>query len=617
MRSLHRAAVAAAAGLALLLLSAMASLAQPRFALVIGNGAYMTAPLANPKNDAELMAKTLRQLGFEVTKQVDVDQKGMRRALLEFGRKLKAAEAVGVFYYAGHGVQLDGENYLIPVGAEINEAREIPVEAVNFGEVLKTFDASSRRIAIAILDACRNNPFAASSRDGTRGLASMNAPSGTLISYATAPGQVALDGDGANSPFAEALARSMQQVGLPVEDVFKRTRRQVLAKTAERQTPWESSSLVGDFYFRPKTGAQEPSSPDLARAVDAARLAEIAEWEQIKSSRSRRDFERHLARYPAGVFAEVARWRLQQLSPDPRVASPAWGWTITGETGASIRTGSTERGAASQSFEQALQLDRPGATGSDLEQAARLYATAADAGIAAAMHNLARLYEYGTGVPKDPVTAITLFRRAATAGFAPAMSALGALYEFGDGVAVDLVEAVRLYRMAAEQGDLAGMTSLGYLHAAGKGVAKDFAAARRWYGIAAERGYPRAQFNLALMELRGEGQPADAAKALRYFEAAAAGGHAGAMREIASLHDEGRAVKRDPRRAAEMLLLAYKGGSEAARQDISTKAEAWRYTTRREIQSLLKAWGHYDGPNTGWIDKKTRAAIEAYARAPK
>ncbi|MBV1696140.1 MAG: caspase family protein, partial [Hyphomicrobiales bacterium] len=216
--------------------------AQARLALVIGNSAYATAPLANPRNDAELIARTLRHLGFEVTRLHDADQKTMRRALIDFGRRLKAADAVGVFYFAGHGVQVEGENYLIPIGAEIREEREVALEAVSATEVLRSFQTSSKRLSITILDACRNNPYAAATRSGVRGLAGMNAPSGTLVSYATAPGQVAMDGDGANSPFAEALAQSMLQAGLLVEDVFKRTRRLVLAKTGERQVPWESSS---------------------------------------------------------------------------------------------------------------------------------------------------------------------------------------------------------------------------------------------------------------------------------------------------------------------------------------------------------------------------------------
>lgn len=589
--------------------------AQARLALVIGNSAYATAQLANPRNDAELIARTLRQLGFEVTRLLDADQKTMRRALIDFGRRLKAADAVGVFYFAGHGVQVEGENYLIPIGAEIREEREVALEAVSATEVLRSFQTSSKRLSITILDACRNNPYAAATRSGVRGLAGMNAPSGTLVSYATAPGQVAMDGDGANSPFAEALAQSMLQSGLLVEDVFKRTRRLVLAKTGERQVPWESSSLVGDFYFRPKLGAPEPGSgpPSDPRApVDPLLIAEVSAWKRIEASRDRRDFERHLVRFPAGIYADVARWRLQQMSAS-RVASPEWAWTI--ETPGGIRTGSVDRDSAAARLAEALSLDRPAATIADFQAAARLYDAAAEAGLPAAMHNLARLHERGLGVVRDPQRAALLYRRAAEAGFVPSLSALGALSEYGTGVPLDLAEALRLYGLAAERGDAQGMTSLGYLYAAGKGVARDPVAARRWYGAAADMEHPRALYNLALMELRGEGAPFDPGKGLALLERAAAAGHAGAMREIASVYDEGRAVRRDPRKAAEFLLDAYKAGSEAAREDLSRRAEGWRYSTRRDLQTLLKTRGFYSGPNHGLIDRATRTALDAWARS--
>ena len=211
-----------------------------RIALVIGNSRYKDAPLKNPANDARLMAKSLRRLGFQVLERVDVDQKGMKRAIQEFGDRLEraGAEAVGLFYYAGHGVQVHGRNYLIPVGATIQREGDVDIEALTAGSVLSYMEFARNRLNIVILDACRNNPYARSFRSATRGLARMDAPRGTLIAYATAPGKVAMDGKGANSPYTEALVKAMEVADVPVELMFKEVRLTVMAETNDFQVPW-------------------------------------------------------------------------------------------------------------------------------------------------------------------------------------------------------------------------------------------------------------------------------------------------------------------------------------------------------------------------------------------
>ena len=250
--------------------------AEKRIALVIGNSAYKDAPLANPANDARLMAKTLGGLGFEVIEVLDANQKAMKRAVRDFGARIERAgkDTVGLFYYAGHGVQVKGENFLIPVGAPIAREADVSIEAVSAGAILEQLSFAKNRLNIVILDACRNNPFKRSFRSASRGLARMDAPTGSIVAYSTAPGRVASDGDGQNGPYTEALARAMQRPGLKVEDVFKLTRRQVIASTAEQQVPWESSSLVGDFYFSGDAGAgrsepivalTSPVSPDAVK----------------------------------------------------------------------------------------------------------------------------------------------------------------------------------------------------------------------------------------------------------------------------------------------------------------------------------------------------------------
>ena len=247
-------------------LVAGAATAQQRIALVIGNSAYDEMPLRNPVNDAGLIAAALRGLGFQVDERLDVDREGFEQAISAFGERLEGAgrDAVGLFYYAGHGVQVNGRNYLIPLDAQIAGERDVRFQAVGADDVIRTMAFAYNRLNIVILGSCRNNPYAGRFRSLTRGLAPMDAPSGTLVAYATAPGAAAEDGDGDNSPYAAALARTMPKPGLLLGQVFNRVRAFVRDETERRQTPWEESSLMGDFYFvagEPRSGPARNGPP--------------------------------------------------------------------------------------------------------------------------------------------------------------------------------------------------------------------------------------------------------------------------------------------------------------------------------------------------------------------
>ena len=223
-----------------------------RIALVIGNGAYTNAPtLKNPPNDARDMAATLKALGFDVTSGINTNQRDMKRLIREFGQKLKAGGS-GLFYYAGHGVQSKGRNYLIPVDADIQSEAEIEDMGVDMQLVLNFMDDAQNGLNIVILDACRNNPFASSSRSATGGLAQVDAPTGTLIAYATAPGTVARDGSGQNGLYTSELLKQMRASGQSATDMFMNVRAEVMKQTGNKQVPWEASSLVGNFYFAGK-----------------------------------------------------------------------------------------------------------------------------------------------------------------------------------------------------------------------------------------------------------------------------------------------------------------------------------------------------------------------------
>lgn len=588
------------------LLAAGAAYAESRIALVIGNSGYASKPLANPKHDALLISRTLEAHGFAVSTLIDADQGAMRTAILEFGRRLRGTDSVGLFYYAGHGVQVDGENYLIPTGADIRDLEEVALNGINLAELLKTMERAESRLNIAILDACRDNPFASPTRSAARGLAPVEAPAGTLIAYATAPGRVAYDGTGENSPYTAALAAAIPAEGVPLEEVFRRTRRKVLEATANRQTPWEHSSLTGEFFFKPKIAAPESSQGPPAGVPQEPdkRLAELAAWEEIKSTDDVTLLQRHLETYPSGVFSELAAMKIAALEEKANT----WSWIF--KPAHDVRP---DRSEAEAFYEEAVKLDHPAAKEIDMVQAVALYRRAADGGLAAAMYALGRAYDKGRGVAHDAREAVQWYRRAADQSHPAAMASLGTMYEFGEGVELDLVEALRLYRLAAEAGDSNGMTSLAYLYAEGKGLASNLAEARRWYGKAADKGNPRAMFNLALMHMQGKGGQADLAEAVRLLRTASVKGHAGAMRELASLHDEGRGVARDSKQAARYLLSAFKAGEKKARVDILERPETWSFSTRREIQRQLAAKGLYTGQAHGVFNGQTRRALDRLA----
>ena len=231
---------------------------EQRVALVIGNSDYLHGPLANPVNDARSMARALRNAGFDVILGENLSNKTeMKRLIRNFGFKLNKG-GVGLFYYAGHGLQVKGFNFLVPVNAVINNEEEVEYEAVDAGFVISQMEAADNRLNIVILDACRNNPYARSFRSTKQGLSGMNAPTGTLIAYATAPGSVASDGSGVNGLYTQELLVQINKPDLQIESVFKNVRAEVVRKSSGRQTPWESSSLIGDFYFYPENVPAPP-----------------------------------------------------------------------------------------------------------------------------------------------------------------------------------------------------------------------------------------------------------------------------------------------------------------------------------------------------------------------
>ena len=289
--------------------------APARIALVIGNGDYEHAPLKNPINDATLMAATLRSVGFEVFDYSNVNRRELKRAFSRFGKRVSEAgrDTVSLVYYSGHGAQVRGENYLIPVSSIIEDELDVDIEGVRASSLMRTLEDAKPALSIVILDACRNNPFKSSSRSANRGLAKMDAPTGTLLAYSTAPGQLAEDGSGSNSAYTKALSLAIRTPGAKVEEVFKRVRIEVMTRTLDEQVPWEASSLIGDFYFVEGATSVKPAT-QIVPAPAIAPIIEIEYWKSIATSNDAALYQVYLDRYPEGMFQGIAEQRVASLN---------------------------------------------------------------------------------------------------------------------------------------------------------------------------------------------------------------------------------------------------------------------------------------------------------------
>jgi len=257
-----------------ILLGSHAAFAENRVALVIGQSNYRAVvPLPNPANDARAMSQLLGNAGFEVTDAADLSQNEMREKVGDFAAKVaaKGPDTVALVFYAGHGLQIDGENFLVPVDVDPKRETDVPLQAIRLNDVLNTLTSVPSKTRILLLDACRNNPFPAINRSAGHGLAIVDAKTGapgTFMSFSTSPGAEAEDGSGADSPYTTALLSAAKEPGLSIEDTFKRVRVSVNKATEGRQTPWDSSSLTDDFRFFPGSGAAAPKQVEAKRTVD-------------------------------------------------------------------------------------------------------------------------------------------------------------------------------------------------------------------------------------------------------------------------------------------------------------------------------------------------------------
>jgi peptidoglycan hydrolase-like protein with peptidoglycan-binding domain len=302
---------------------------QRRVALVMGNSSYQYAPhLPNPTNDAEAMAATLQKLGFEVTKGIDLNRAETKMIIQEFSKSLSGAD-VALLFYAGHGIQYQGNNYLIPVDAQLNDEMDLSFEAAQLKVIVDMMEREPR-VNLVFLDACRDNPFAdllARSMGSTRststgrGLAVMDAPAGSFVVYATDPDKVAADGDGSHSPFTAALLAHIETPGLSISDMMIEVRNDVLSATQYKQRPHEDNTLTSKFYFVPQ---QAVATTEMLTSAPAGNVVatpavdkEVVFWQSIQNSSNQNDYQAYLDQYPNGTFTGLARSRIAELKAKP------------------------------------------------------------------------------------------------------------------------------------------------------------------------------------------------------------------------------------------------------------------------------------------------------------
>ena len=529
-----------------------------RVALVIGNSRYPDSPLVNPVNDARAMTSTLASLGFTVTSLYDASLTEMNEASRQFGDKLRVG-GVGLFFYAGHGMQIRGKNFLIPVGADIKREDEVQYKAFDANQLLDKMESARNPINIVILDACRNNPFSRSFRSSATGLAQMEAPVGTYVSFSTAPGKVASDGDGANGLFTQHLLTSLRTPGQKVEDVFKQVRVRVMQDSAGQQIPWDSSSLTGDFYFsRPDgsagakpTESVEPKTRPPAASVPATASAPrtALEPQSRVASSSQPSPTAHLApasspsspQTPAQASNRPAASPSSPVTSSPSPSSarsdPAQGsaagrqpaksppqdrMLLAKANTSSSTTPTTPQTGGDDAYRRGVEAVKK----SDMQAAFEAFYQAADQGSAAAQYELAMMQKTGRNpVKQDVAQARRWFLRAADQGNTAAQFELGQMAEQGVGGEKNCKEAEKWLRKAADKANVDAMVQLGWMYLRGCGGDKNPSEAAKWLRQAAAKGSRDAQFSLGVLYFNGEGVVKDPKEARKLLESAASKGH--------------------------------------------------------------------------------------------
>ncbi len=512
-----------------------------RLALLIGNAGYDEAPLSNPLNDVRAFADALRSIGFEVIVRENATHKQMDEAVVDFWNRLKGKN-VGLFYYSGHGLQVNGENYLVPIHANIKTEIDLRHECFAAQKILDYMQDAKPGLSLIILDACRNNPFRRGMRSVSRGLAPMNAGKQVLLAYATDPNNVAQDGDPqGNSPYMKHMLRHLQKPGLAIEQFFKEVRKGVLVDTNGEQTPWESSNLTDDFAFVPG-GAEQPGNRTLPGSSD-------------QNSGSR----------PTGTPLEI--------------------WTAEAEKG-----NVDAMYIVAYNYESG-SMDFP----VDKTQAFNWYKRAAEAGSADAMKQLSECFAEGKGCDRNPELARQWLKKAAAAGSASARAeqtereqkladlrqrseagnlfARFELWKLENDVSDNPAVQENLLLPAAEKGDVKTIELLGLLYLRELDIGSPDNR-RKWLSRLAEKGDANTLFLIAKQFQTGIGLPRDFERAAALYRQARDLGHPNAAQELQELYDAGQADPQEDTKLTqtlESLLKKAEAGDAKAQLDVAIK----------------------------------------------
>jgi tetratricopeptide (TPR) repeat protein len=482
-----------------------------RLALVLGNGKYQTVPeLSNPPNDAADLAQALRGVGFEVIEQRDGTREAMAKAVRDFSERLRSAD-VALFFYAGHGLQMNGENYLLPVDAKIENPADVRFNTINLSDIQQEMEGGGRA-NIVILDACRNNPFAEKLASGgraapTRGFSRVDATGeGSLIVYSTQPNNVALDGAGRNSPFTAALLKYVATPGLEVRQMISKVRGDVLRATDHRQTPWDSSSLVGDVYI---AGPAAAATQAVIGQNPSAASAAVGVAQTVEPTASPRSAPATSVA-ASGPAAECERL----VAPPPPFASPEQ-LKIAKTRNFAAGVPVCEAAVSANPNEPRMQFLLGIAYFSSKNYLAALphYRKAADSGYAPAQDSLGAMFAQGLGVVKDYPRAFDLISKAAAAGDPVGIGDLGAMYSNGFFVKQDAAKALDQYEKSIEAGNSFALAQTGVMYYSGKGTPRDYNAAAQYFQQAADLNDGYSLKFLAIMYERGLLGPPDPAKA--------------------------------------------------------------------------------------------------------
>lgn len=527
-----------------------------QLALVIGNSAYVGLPvLKNPRADSSVIGATLKDIGFEVQLVQDADKSGLEKSLIEFRNKIEP-ESIVLVYYAGHGLQTADENYLVPVDARLSDALDLPLVAISANQILRQLESTKAGSIIFILDACRDNPFSGkggktrsiSNADSvSRGLARIfTNHTGSLIAFSTAPGDVALDGTGKNSPYTTALSEALRKPGLSIEAIFKSTRANVVQSTGGKQVPWENSSLVRDIVLIPQAGAPavvEATPCDLAAAhpSDPERIG------------------------PSVDYANL----------DPQVAIPACEAAIAKDAD-NLRL----KVLLARAFDKAGRG----------EEARSLNEIAMAGGYLGAYHNMGNLYRKGLGVEKNSQKAFELFLYAAERGHPEDQGNVGYMYMQGDGIKQDYKSAKIWFERAAAQNWGTAFDKLGLIYLKGLGTKKDPRAAIENFRKGADLGDRNAMVNLANLYKDGIGVEKDLKKAFDTYSRAARLGAVAAYVNLGFMYEKGRGVETSLPDAAFWFTLASREGHDEAMQQLQQTRSKLSDIEKEELQNRLDDW---------------------------